>query len=242
MTALHYIRHVTSLHNLPHLAAHTYSSSDPGFTDGSENLGWLSQAINIALHLFLVGSFVAFAAGLVMLVRERKDQMVGRAMALFIGSLVVVGAQASGKSYADFIIGALGSSRSPAFGFFGAVVPGAMGLALGYYFTRGARRSNERAIRGMIMIGTFSITQFALMYAIAIDRTGSELGKAITPNVAFVAGLGLWLVMNLGIKPDTPDPAAKRGAIAGLTNRFSKRDESSISAPLGSTSRFHNDK
>lgn len=214
-------------------------STDPGFSDGGEHLGWLSQALNIALHLFLVGSFVAFAYALVLLVRERKDQMVGRALALFMGSLAVVGAQASGKSYADFIIGALGSSRSPAFGFFGAVVPGAMGLALGYYFTRGARHSTERAIRGMIMVGTFAITQFALMYAIAIDRTGADLGKSVTPNIAFVAGLGLWLVMNLGVKSEPVGASDKNGLMSAVAERIRPRSTPTARQRAEGTSRFH---
>lgn len=220
------------------------SATDDGFAKGTGGIHWLPEAINIALHLFLVGSFAAFAYGLVVLVRERKDQMVGRSMALFVGALVVVGAQASGRSYADFIIGALGESRSPLFGFFGAVLPAAAGLALGYYFTRGARRSSERAIRGMIMVGTFAITQFALMYAIAVEQNGRDLDAAVTPNVAFVAGLGLWLVMNLGIKAEPTDADGKPGVLGALAERIGGRSKKADEAPLGGSplrnqSRFH---
>ena len=195
-------------------------SAGTDFSESGKNVRWLPDAVNVALHLFLVGSLIAFAYGIVVLVRERKDQIAPRAMAMFIGALIVVGTQASGRSYSEFIIDSLGSTRAPSFGIFGAIMPGFAGLALGYYFTRGARRSGERAIRVMVMIGTLAITQFALMYAVAVENSGTKLDAGVTPNVSFVVGLGLWLVLNLGIKTDDTSKGDS-GIMAALADRIS---------------------
>ena len=40
-------------------------ATDTGFTPGTGSIRWLSDAINIALHLFIVASFVGFAVALV---------------------------------------------------------------------------------------------------------------------------------------------------------------------------------
>ena len=215
-------------------AARRAATPNNDFSDSADNVAWLPDVINVALHLFLVGSLIAFAYGIVMLVRERKDQVAPRAMAMFIGALIVVGTQASGRSYSDFIIDSLGTTRAPSFGIFGAVVPAFAGLLLGYYFTRGARQSSERAIRVMVMIGTLAITQFALMYAVAVENSGSQLDAGVTPNVSFVVGLGLWLVLNLGIKNEAADDR-NAGLMAAVAERISGRSQNS---PSGA-SRFH---
>ena len=93
------------------------------------------------------------------------------------------------------------------------------------------------------MVGTFAITQFALMYAIAVEQNGRDLDAAVTPNVAFVAGLGLWLVMNLGIKVE-PTTEAKTGLLGALAERVTgRRNKTTGDAPLSSSpssqSRFH---
>lgn len=163
---------------------------------------WIGSGLHIILHLFLVGSFVAFMVGLVKLVQDAPDaaDRTMRYLALFLGALVVVGSQAYGASYADFIISSLSESRSAAFRFFGALLPAAAGVGLGYYLTRGMKRGSERVIRVLILVGTLCVTQFALMYAIAVDQSGStEIGKEVAPNVAFVTGLGLVLMLNYGV-------------------------------------------
>ena len=166
-------------------------------------------------------------------------------MSLFIGALIVVGSQALGQSYSSFILNSLGEGRSPGFKFFGAVVPALAGLALGYYLTRGLKAASEVAVRGLLIVGTFCLTQFALVYAVAVEDTSGELDAAVTPNVAFVVGLALVMALNLGVKSRSPDGGSelKKSMATALRDRATGR--SSKKAPIipsvAPRSEFHQD-
>lgn len=227
------------------LLAAAGDNADRGFAD-TPGIDWLPTVINVALHVFLVGSLFAFAYALYAVVREPKDATVrmGRYMALFLGALIVVGSQASDRSYTSFIIDSIGESRSLGFQFFGAVVPGVMGLALGYYLTRGLRKGNERIMRALIMVGTLCVTQFALMYAIALEGTGGELDATITPNIAFVAGLGLIFVLNMGVQPEVTLSEERTSKFRSMLGQIiPNRNQRDKKAPLvgGAVSEFHRD-
>lgn len=205
---------------------------------------WIPSVINVVLHFFLVGSFFAFGYFLIRLANEARDMQdrVGRFMSLFIGALIVVATSALGASYSEFIIDSLGDGRSPAFRFFGAVIPGVAGLVLGYYMTRGMRRASELAVRLLLIIGTFCVTQFALMYAAAVEQESGELDSAVAPNVSFVVGVGLVMAINLGIKRDDEAAEAKNNGLRAATDWLQRRGagQASTSQPP-STSKFLED-
>ena len=146
-----------------------------------------------------------------------------KALALFVGALVVVASQATGTSYADFMLGALGGTKPLTFGVFGVIAPAAAGIALAWYFVRKLDRSEVFATRLLMLIGMLAVTQFAVMYGVADGEEGFSLGQASIPNVAFVVGLLLYMLFNY-------DPSAtSKSARVGWINRLRGRRPSSPS-------------
>ena len=121
-----------------------------------------------------------------------------RVSSLFAGALVVVGAQAAGLSFASFTVGAL-SSTHPTTAVLskvaGTVVPGGLGVGMGWYLTRSLYRSQNIAMRIMAFVGMLAASQFAAIYVIATSRRGVQLGATALPNIFFVVGILLYMML-----------------------------------------------
>jgi hypothetical protein len=155
--------------------------------------------LNVLLHVMLIGSMVAFV-GCSVLVTFRTDSSLERAIrasALFCGALIVLGAQAAGLSFADFTVNALSNSNlaGATAKVMGAVVPATAGIVIGRYLTLSVRKSENIAIRVLAFVGTLAATQFATIYAIGVKANGLEIGAPAIPNVAFVVGILLYVVL-----------------------------------------------
>ena len=74
-----------------------------------------------------------------------------RTAALVCGALVVLGAQATGASYADFIVRSWNSSAPFAAGFLGAVVPAAAGITVGWYLVKTLPKSYNLAVQEFLV-------------------------------------------------------------------------------------------
>lgn len=155
--------------------------------------------LTIFLHCMLVGSLILFVAyGLI--VTFQTSSLVERLIRLgawFSGAMVVIGAQAGGLSFADFTVNALSGTRPAAevATLFGALVPGALGVALASYLTNSVRRSSNVAIRVMAFVGMLAATQFAQIYAVALNARGMNIGAAAIPNLSFVVGIVMYIVL-----------------------------------------------
>lgn len=166
--------------------------------EGGEAIPWLGTAMTAMLHTLLFGAMLFFLGAVVVLTLRTTNpiEKAIRALAMFTGALLVIGAEASGNSYADFIIRSLGEARPLTFGAFGVILPGAAGVALAWYLIRSVNRSENVAVRFLGLFGMLATTQFAVMYGAAVSDRGYDIGATAVPNIAFVSGLFLWVVFN----------------------------------------------
>jgi hypothetical protein len=173
-------------------------------------------AFNIALHVLLVGSLIGFLAWLVwstITERDNRERLM-RILALFCGALVALGAQATGLNYAQFAVEALAGARpASAVANVGAtVVPALLGAGLGFLVTRKWTESERMANRLVGLIGMLAAVAFLETYAQAASVNGVFLGKASIPNISFIAGIILTVVLI-----DNPDqPRNSKGMLASL--------------------------
>lgn len=169
-------------------------SDGPKVSDA--NLPWLSAAMNGLLHVFLIASLLVFGYVLFRLTLDKTDgwERGLRATALFTGALIVLGAEAAGRSYSEFIIGSLADAKPFVFGIFGVIVPAASGTALAWYMLRSMRKSVDKAMRFLALFGSLAIAQFALMYGAAVSDQGFEVGRTAVPNMSFIVGMFVFMI------------------------------------------------
>ncbi|TWP32997.1 hypothetical protein [Leekyejoonella antrihumi] len=158
----------------------------------------MALVFNILLHALLVLSMLAFLVALLFMAFRTGDgtERLRRCLALFAGAMVVVGAQASGVSFAVFAARSLAHARgaSTAAHLFAVIVPAAVGVGLGYYFVRVYRRSEVFGLRMLCFVGMLALAAFAEVYASATHTRGVFLNAAALPNLSFVVGLVLVFV------------------------------------------------
>lgn len=190
---------------------------------------------NVFVHILMVGSlalFIFLIGQLIMRTPNKLERAI-RGMALFAGALVVVGSEAANLSYSDFIVGSLADVRPFGFGLFAVALPAAAGVVLAWYFVRTIRRGATFAVRLLAFLGMLASTQFLLVYGFAIEDRGFDLGPTAVPNIAFIVGLFIYIMMKLD--PTAPGRELDRrsllewlrdvGAVRNGTSRRSFFDE-----------------
>lgn len=178
----------------------------------------LSVIFNILLHVLLLGSMVLFGIVLVMtaLRADNASERVKRVLALFLGAVVVIGAQVSGVGFAEFTAGSLASARVASAGaaIVTTVVPALVGAGLGFLIVWTYGKSEALAMRILCFVGMLALVAFIEVYALATQANGVFLGVAALPNIAFVAGVGLVFVFS-------PDKES-RASLLSLFRRTSR--------------------
>lgn len=185
----------------------------------------MTTFLNVLLHAMLIGSMLVFVASSV-LVTFKTDSALERAIrasALFCGAMVVLGAQAAGLGFAEFTVSALSNTTlsGTLFKVTGAVVPATFGMIIGHYLSYSVRRSENLAIRVMAFVGTLAATQFAAIYAVAVNENGLALGASAIPNIAFVVGILLYVVLKY--EPGKRPKPSRLGA--ALTTQLLNRQQ-----------------
>ena len=194
----------------------------------------LATLLNVLLNTMLIGSMLAFAGCCVWAALDDSNLMerVLRFGMLFSGALVVLGAQASGLSFAQLIANSLNSSGAAPV-ITGVVVPGATGIAVGLFLIRSAQASGIVAIRVMILVGMLATAQFAELYANALAKHGVALGSSVLPNISFVVGILLYLGLRLNPRdlkrgfrmPGQTEPARHENSGSGRPQVYVWPDE-----------------
>lgn len=135
---------------------------------------------NVLIHAILLGAMGLFVVVLVRLTLSTYDSMerVKRVLALFAGAMVIVGAQASGLNFAEFMARALsvGRASSAAAAIVSSIVAGIAGLGIGYLLVRLFRQHNELAVRIICLVGMLSLSAFIQSYATITAASGVFLG------------------------------------------------------------------
>jgi hypothetical protein len=140
-----------------------------------------------------------------------------RVLAYIAGIITVLGAKALGDSISSVLIRALLSGRPTSIGLLGVAVPAAAGAAMAWYFVRTVRKKGSNiATRVLIFIGVLAVTQFADVYIAAFRAHGVVLGATLAPNIAFVVGLSLYLILTWN--PDGTEES-------GFMNAIKKRED-----------------
>lgn len=175
----------------------------------------LEIATDVAVHLLLLGS-AAFFAWIVfqVAVSDSEDRPL-RVLAIFTGALIVIGADAAGLSYAGFVTEALGVNKPLTFGVFAVAVPAAGGTFLAWYLIWATGRSYNKAMRLFTLVGTLALVQFLLVYVEAATQNGLDIGAAVVPNLVFIVGFFLYMILNF-----EPGKAPKGSGLKDKVNRF----------------------
>jgi hypothetical protein len=173
---------------------------------------------------------VSFAVVLVSTALRTGDpiERVKRILGLFLGAMIVLGAQVSGVSFAIFTVGALATGRVVSAGaaFVSTVVPALTGLGLGFFMVRVFKKNEARALRMLCFLGMLALVAFIEVYASATGAHGVFLGAAALPNLSFAAGVGLIFVF--GEERKDGRSLVDRGL--GLGSRFWNRNKAKPAA------------
>ena len=167
------------------------------------------MSVGLVLSIFeqalLLGSLAVFTAFILWHTTRapNRQELALRVIALFTGAMVVVGAQASGLSFATFSVNALSNTQSgsAAARIAGAIIPGAVGAWMGWYLTHSMRRDEDIAMRVMGFVGMLAASAFAAIYVVAVDKHGAHLGAAALPNISFVVGVFLYIMLKFQTNP-----------------------------------------
>ncbi|MDB4873204.1 MAG: hypothetical protein JWL97_4208 [Gemmatimonadales bacterium] len=171
----------------------------------------MSTFFGILMNFLIIAAIVAQFAfmGLLAIKAESRVERYIRILAYTSAILVVLGAKALGTSIATMLVNSLSNAKPITIGFFGVAVPALAGVAISWYFVRAMRRKGENiATRILIFIGVLAVTQFADIYAAALRTHGLRLDPALTPNIAFVVGISVYLMLTWDpVSRDRPEGA-----------------------------------
>lgn len=158
----------------------------------------MSILFNVVLHVLLLGAMAAFGITLFVTAFRAPNpaERLRRFLGLFVGAMIVLGAQAGGVSFALFTASALSSGRAASAGAaaIAAIIPAIAGLGLGFYMVRVYRKSEILGLRVLCFLGMLSLIAFIEVYAVATHTNGVFLGVSAVPNISFAAGVGLVLI------------------------------------------------
>jgi hypothetical protein len=157
-------------------------------------------ALNVFLNLLLLSALLAFVASVAWITFWSTDipiERVMRAFAFFGGALVVLGAQATGHGFAQYAVNAFSGVRPAGGGvqFIATVIPGGVGVAMAWYLIRSWKKNEVIGFRILAFVGMLSATSFVVVYAQAFHVKGVALGAAILPNVSFLVGIIIYMML-----------------------------------------------
>ena len=181
---------------------------------------------NVLIHGMLLGTMAIFAVVLFRLALGPFDPLerVKRILALFAGAMVVVGAQATGLNFAEFIAKSLttGRASSAAAAFVSSIIAGLAGFGVGYLLVRLYRRNDIVAVRLICLVGMLALAAFIQSYATITSAKGVFVGAAAAPNISFAAGLVLIYVFT-----EDSQESASQGMVARITQLLRRHPASS---------------
>jgi hypothetical protein len=175
----------------------------------------------LILHLLLIGTILALLVGIVLVAFRKVSPMerLIRTFAMVAGVLVAFGANAAGVDFARFSLSAL-EAVTPEGTLTATLVPGAAGIAIGTYLVRSYRKSRDLGVRVMSFLGMLAVASFMQVYAVVTDTKGFFLGAAAIPNVAFVVGIILSIVLQFN---EDGTPAVSENRIAEFAKSLKQK-------------------
>jgi hypothetical protein len=187
----------------------------------------MSIVFSIFLNAFLIVVMVVFLTSLAALVVSTTEPLerAVRAASAFVAALVVVGSQAGGLSYANFIVKSLEHNRTVGFSFLAAGLPAIAGVGIGWYFVHLMKKSDDLTIRVLTFIGMLAVASFASIYAVGLSKHGANLGKAAIPNVSFAVASLLYVILKIDTKSSSKSKSRSSGNFfSKLVGRFNQSE------------------
>jgi hypothetical protein len=159
----------------------------------------MSAFLLFLLNTFIIlGSLGGCLAAVLLVVFNTKGwtERIVRGLAIFAGTLVVVGAEAAGLTFSSFAVNSLTHHGGLAGWLIrGAwvVLGGGAGALLARYLISRIDGSNLQ-IRIMILVTIIAHVELLEIYAQNLKRHQFGLGVGALPDIAFIAGLVLYVV------------------------------------------------
>ena len=111
------------------------------------------------------------------------------------------------------------------------IVPGTAGVWMGWYLTRSLRRDEDVAMRIMAFVGMLAASSFAAVYVVAIDKNGARLGASALPNISFIVGIFLYVMLRFQTSPKSRRSAGGGQNIRNMWSYFSSGPQHRTGAP-----------
>lgn len=203
----------------------------------------IAMAFNIALNAFLIGSFALFVWFLFKLAvgADSQQERFLRVIAIFVGALITMGAAVSGVTTSTFTASSLAEGRaaSAAASATSALIPALLGFGVGFLITRTVSKGGDLAMRIMCLVGSLAVTAFIGIYIASVNVEGLLLGPNAVPNVAFVVGVLLTVILTLkapdesvGNRQSIPQMLNDmRESVGGALGRDRNGDAAAAAAP-----------
>lgn len=147
----------------------------------------------IVLSVFMAAIFCCFVYMLFVTVLNTPDgrERGIRIFLMLVGATIVLAAQASGSSYADYIVDSVGAIKPLSFGLIGVVVPGSVGAGLAWYLARlGKKNKDDRLGRILALVGTLAAAQFITLVGVSLSADGFD-PALVLPNAAFIVAFAI---------------------------------------------------
>lgn len=161
---------------------------------------FFSVLFALLLHVLFLGAMLLFGYALFRLIfsTDHPHERFYRVLALFLGAMIALGAQVTGVGYNVFAAGALSNVRVVSAGaaVVSSIIPALAGVGLGFIVAYLLRKSDERSIRILGLVGMLSLVSFLVVYGLAVSAKGLFLNEAALPNLSFIVGLGLVVLLS----------------------------------------------
>lgn len=176
----------------------------------------MSAFLHFLLNAFIIlGSLGGCLAAVLLVVFNTRGwtERIVRGLAIFAGTLVVMGAEAAGLNFSSFAVdtlthgGLVGLLIKVAW----VVLGGCAGSLLARYLISRIDGGTNLQIRIMILVTIIAHVELLEIYAQNLKRHGFVLGIGALPDIAFIAGLVLYVVFRY----DTGEGRAMRAGLRG---------------------------
>lgn len=167
----------------------------PGFP-GLDLTNWTSLVTALVAHAILwVGLGGTFVLVIQVILRAEGIERLLRAAAFLSAPLLLLTGGVLGLSLPETIYSSLSNTNPFGVGLFGLVLPAGLGMMVAWIFVRGLRRSEDVAVRVMILVSTAVLFEFAEVYRLAVTQSQKPLGANLLPNATFTLGLFLYSIL-----------------------------------------------
>jgi hypothetical protein len=176
---------------------------------------WTSVLTVVVAHAILwVGLAGTFILIIQVILRAEGVERLLRAAAFLSAPLLLLTGGALGLSLPETIYSSLSNTNPLGVGLFGLALPAGLGMMVAWIFVRGLRRSEDVAVRVMILVSTAVLFEFAEVYRLSITQSVKALGPNLLPNATFTLGLFLYSILYY-----KPNQAGAAETDAGNTRR-----------------------